>query len=243
MRAIVKGARALTRKDALPASMGIDRAFRPLGAYGGPSSRPLQMAQAINTYGGTDEASATVFACVSLIADTLAGYEHGITDPEGDLLVPTAADQELFDLFDEPWPEGTYNDFAGDVQTDLELVGNSYWLNESMNALLQPLSIRRMTPMNMRIVEDKQGKKKGYVYRFKGVDIPFDLEEITHYKLRNPLHPHYGMGTVEALIREIQADLAQNAHVTAFFTNGARIAGVLTIPDGMDEVQFERLKD
>lgn len=247
MKAIRAGARAARKEAVMPSSIGFDRGWRPMSSYSfgglGDGSRPAQIKEAINTYGGTDQSSATVFSCVTLIADTLAGYEYGIADPEGDLLPPSAADQELHDLLNEPWPEATYTDFAGDVWTDMEMVGNSWWYKREMNAMGQPLQLNRLTPGNVRIVTNNRDEKIGYVYRVQGVDIPFGMDEVIHYKMRNPLNRHYGMGTVEALIREIQSDLSQAAHVMAFFTNGARIAGVLTIPDGMDEVQFERLKD
>ena len=37
-----------------------------------------------------------------------------------------------------------------------------------------------------------------------------------------------GMGTVEAIQRELGLELTQMDHISGFFNNGARISGILT---------------
>lgn len=232
---------ALKQFGGFPASMGADRGWRPLNAYGAPGS-PARVANAIKTYGGTEDSSATVFACTTVVADTMAMYDWDVTDEQGDPLEPTSVDQDLFDLLEEPAPETTYFDWAADVETDIELVGNSYWLKEDQNGLGQPRYLERFQPGDVKVATDKRDRKIGYVVTVKGVQIAFGLDDIVHYRTRNPLHRHYGMGTVEALLRQLDLDISVQTHLHSFFTNGARIAGVLTVAEEMDDKQFERLK-
>jgi HK97 family phage portal protein len=208
-----------------------------LGAWGSP--RRVQ--RLVATYGGTDEATWAVFACASMIAATGASYEYHFTKPDTEEKVENAP-PDLVQLFKRPAVELTYFDWMEDVYLDLELIGNSYWYKSGASGLGQPDEILRLDPSYITIVVDKAGRKAGYVMEVQGQKIPYTLDEIIHYRYRNPLNPHYGMGTVEALIREIEADITESAHVTAFFTNGARIAGILTVSDTLNETQFERLK-
>lgn len=244
MKGVIEATRAVTAlaRKQLPPSMGFQAGWRPMLGYGNPLNKSQSVRAAISTYGGTEDSSTSVFACTTLIADTLAGYEWEITDFEGDELEPTDADAGLFNLLEEPYPGGTYSDFVADEETDICLVGNSFWLKDKLNLLGQPLGLERLMPTDTKIVTDKQDRKIGYTVRVNGVDIPFGLDEVIHYRTRNPLHKHYGMGIVEAIMRQLGMDLAVGQHLTGFFENGARIAGVLTVPDGMDDVQFERLK-
>lgn len=248
MRAIAQASRAVARAAMKsvggfdPATFDTNRGWMPLGAYGGEYARPAQIAAAISAYGGTNTSSSTVFSCVTLIADTLAGYESSLVNADGEPITRGATDEDLFQLLEEPSPGLTYSDFVADMETDVELVGNSYWLKEDFNGLLQPRWMQRFQPSQVKVATNNRDEKIGYVVTVKGIQIAFGLEDIIHFRTRNPLHKHYGMGVVEAILRELNLDIAQTTHITSFFTNGARIAGVLTVAEEMDDKQYERLK-
>ena len=97
MKAVIQATRtaaAIARKQ-LPASMGFDAGWRPMLGYGNPLNKTQSVRNAISTYGGSEESNGSVFACTTLIADTLSGYEKAITDFQGDELEPSAADESL----------------------------------------------------------------------------------------------------------------------------------------------------
>lgn len=239
MKALVKSLRGGALKQFSDLFGG---GWGPLPGYGGATGSPSQITRAINVYGGTDESSAAVFACVRKIADEMAAYPWQLLDAKDQVIKPEAIPEDLDALLKEPMPDTTYFDYCADVGTDLELVGNSFWLCEEMNALQQPRYMERLDPAMVQIATDQQDRKIGYVLNIRGRQIPFGLADIVHFRTRNPLNKHLGMGTVEAIFREVEADLAETAHVAAFFRNGARIAGVLTIPENLDDVQFQRLQ-
>lgn len=109
----------------------------------------------------------------------------------------------------------TYFDFAEAVMTDLELLGNPYWLKDRVNGLGQPLEILRLVPEQIRIVAAADGREAGYVLSGPGgVQVPYELDEVIHFKYPNPLDEYYGMGTVEAIARALDQEIAQSLHVS-----------------------------
>jgi HK97 family phage portal protein len=101
----------------------------------------------------------------------------------------------------------------------------------------------RLCGAEVRIATAPDGAVLGYVYNpQQGLAIPYDNDEIVHLRYPNPNDDYHGMGTVEAIASVADRAVAQNGHITGFFQNGARISGILTIPETLSETQFERLK-
>jgi HK97 family phage portal protein len=216
----------------------------PSGLFGSMYNRLQRSLRAEQTYGGQGNSVTWVYACTKLIANSLSRYPHqfvnSLTDePIDEKKVPA----DLLQVVRFPNESQTYARMARAMQTDLELVGNSYWYEDGMNLLGQPQRLYRLQPERVRIVTDNSGVKKGYVYEIQGKRIPYTLDEIIHFRTDNPLDPIYGMGTVEALIREMDLEIGVQDHVIGFFQNGARIGGVLTIDSNMPDHVFERLQD
>lgn len=235
MRSLAKQARRLSVKQGPP---GQDVGWVRPGAY---SAGPARIKSLLGVYGGTDESVGWVYDCASLISDRLAAYDTSLHNAnDGALLDPPPED--LATLLREPRERMTYFDFAALVGLDLELAGNSYWLMDQQNALGQPLALVRFRPELVQIATNNDGTLRGYVLNLKGRQIGYDADEVMHFKYPNPLDEHYGMGTLEALHREVAGDLAASQHVTGFFSDGARISGVLTINGTLGDAQFERLK-
>lgn len=216
----------------------------PSGLFGSMYNRLQRSLRAEQTYGGQADSVTWVYAATKLIASSLSRYPHQFLnsltdDPIDEKKLPP----ELLQVIRFPNEAMTYTRMVRAMQTDLELVGNSYWYEEGLNALGQPERLYRLQPERVRIVTDNAGVKKGYVYEIQGKRIPYTLDEIIHFRTDNPLDPLYGMGTVEALIREMDMEIGVQDHVIGFFQNGARIGGVLTIDGNVPDHVFERLQD
>jgi len=198
----------------------------------------------LGTYGGTDDGVVWVYACTSLIQSELASYPYEILNTADRVLPTRSIPPDLTDVLDEPNEDMTYFDFMEYKQMDEELAGNSYWLMDQMNGLQQPLAMRRLRPEYVKIAVGDRGELLGYAYELPGFITPviYDRDEILHFKRPHPTNPYYGMGTVEAIQRALQADLAQTDHVIGFFSDGARISGVLTT-NTLSEIQFNRFKE
>jgi HK97 family phage portal protein len=220
------------------------------GWQGALSSRyrtgPNRLAALQNAYGGTEDSVVWVFACVSLIGETLASYPKAYNDPATDEVLESPP-ADLVSLLEQPNPNWTWFDLVEAVLGDLELVGNAYILKNETNGLGQPKTLFRLRPDRTKVAVAPDGTEIGYVYtpntEQANLSIPYDFEEVIHFRYPNPLDDHYGMGTVEAISAELDLDTASRQHVTGYFQNGARISGVLTVPETMTDTQFERLKD
>lgn len=231
--------RRLAQKQLSPGPPGGDVGWRSLR---GRARLPRSIQNYLDTYGGTEDSVVWVYACASLIADELSGYPWDILDPEDNVLQPNEVPQELADLLNQPEQLLTYPDWLTYIALDLELGGNSYWLKDRQNGLGQPFELLRLRPEYVRRAVNQQGRPIGHVYEIQGRQIPFSLDDIVWYRYPDPREPLYGIGTVEAIMRELGADLAMREHVVGFYSQGGRISGVVTVQGGLNEQQFERLE-
>lgn len=213
-----------------------------------PGSKTNKVTSPLNVYGGTDESVSWVYDCVTLRAQSMGAYDwwaHRKDEPKKAIPRPGRGEVgKFYTLMDEPNEEMTYFDMVEEIVTDLDLCGNSFWLADQQNPLGQPLALQRFWPGTIKIVKNDAGKKVGYVYEpiNGGPRVPYELTEIIHFRYPNPLNRYYGMGIVEALIRAVNGDISQQAHVTAFFDQGAHFSGVLTVPETVGEEEFKRMK-
>lgn len=242
------GGLSLRRRPERKEFPGENAGWTTYGGLGGGlvsrSGYPRKLVDFMGAYGGTEDSVSWVYAAVNLVASELASYPYQILDESGGVVAPIRVPTELKDLLDQPNREMTYFDFAEYRAIDQELVGNSYWLKDEINALGQPLTLMRLRPEFVQIAVNDQGVVIGYIYHIRniGTPIPYDREEVIHFKRPNPLDEYYGMGTVEAIQRALSSDLAQSDHVIGFFSDGARISGVLTTTT-LSEIQFQRFKE
>ena len=236
--------RALGGKAA-PPQAAMNAGWRPwYASWGSEAANTRELVNLMETYGGEDDGIVWVFACTSLIASEIASYPYDFKDPKTDKIIRRPP-EDLVELLRNPNEEMTYFDFMEYKQTDEELAGNSYWVMDQQNGLGQPFALYRLRPEYTQIAVNDRGKIAGYVYQPPGfhIPIPYDRKEILHFKARpNPLNPYYGMGTVEAIQRELESELAQTDHVIGFYSDGARISGVLTTQT-LSETQFQRFKE
>jgi HK97 family phage portal protein len=238
--------RFLSRKQTTFDVPGQQAGWRGVGGGGG-SLRSFFSQSGIRdylgTYGGTDESIVWVYACVSLIASEGASYPWEVATDQAEILADNEVPNELKALLDKPNPRMTYFDFTEFVYTDLELAGNSYWLKDNMTRGGRPERLMRLRPDLVEIVPSATGEPFGYLYTAGSTRVPFDLNEVIHFKYPSPTDgDFYGMGTVEAIQRELGMDLDETQHISGFFKSGARISGILTTADVLNEDQWQRLK-
>ncbi len=231
--------RALT-KQAPGFPTGIDPTRGWTSTAGGGFNSAARVRNLMRTYAGRENGVVWVFACVSLIASTGASYPYHFEDAEENEV--DRPPDEVLRLVRYPNEDVTYFDFVEAVLTDLELVGNSLWVQARTNAAGQPFEMRRLPPDKVRIALDRQGMIMGYVYDTVAGPVPYRAEEVAHFKYPCPWDEHWGMGTVEGILRSLDAEIARAEHVTRFFQEGARLSGVLTVPETMTDDEFERFE-
>ena len=139
-------------------------------------------------------------------------------------------------------PFQTSNEFIALDTIYNELVGESFWaLN--FNALGEPKEIVLPYPHKMSVVPAQNFPfVKGYVYGTGTDAIPFDINEIIHFKYPNPLNQYRGLAPAKAIGVNLDAEQNADKWVNQFFYNSARPDGVIQFDYSLSDDQFEKLK-
>lgn len=186
-----------------------------------------------------------VYACVTARAEELASIELELKSKKNDEEIES---HPVLDLLNDVNPNSTkYQLFYG-TQAFLDLTGNAYWyLAKNQGGKIK--EIYQLAPDKMSIVLDKTNSLiiTGYVYRNGREEIPFEKDEIIHFKNFNPNGgypaPHKGVGIVEASLWAIETDNEARTWNYSFFKNSAKPDGLLTTDSVITDDQFARVKD
>jgi len=187
-----------------------------------------------------------VYACVNARAEEVASIEMYIENEKTGEKTNT---HPLLTLLDDVNPNTTRYQLFFATQAFLDLTGNAFWyLARDNDGAGKIKEIYLISPDKMHIITDKDNPIKilGYVYSNGKDKIPFNENQILHFKNFNPTakypNPHKGMGVVEASLWAIETDNEARNWNYSFFKNSAKPDGILTTEQTMGDVQFERLK-
>ena len=148
----------------------------------------------------------------------------------------------ILNLLHQVNPFQTSNEFIALDTIYNELIGESFWaLN--FNALGEPAEIILPYPHRMSVVPAKEFPfVKGYVYGTGANAVPFDVNEIIHFKYPNPLNQYRGLAPARAIGINLDAEQNADKWVNQFFYNSARPDGVIQFDYNLSDEQFEKLK-
>ena len=148
----------------------------------------------------------------------------------------------LLTLLKQVNPFQTSNEFIALDTIYNELLGESFWaLN--FNALGEPAEIILPYPNKMSVVPAANFPfVKGYVYGTGADAVPFDVNEIIHFKYPNPLNQYRGLAPAKAIGINLDAEQNADKWVNQFFYNSARPDGVIQFDYNLSDEQFEKLK-
>jgi hypothetical protein len=150
-------------------------------------------------------------------------------------------DREL-DVLETPWQNGTMGDLLARMIQDVDLAGNFYGVREGRR-------LRRLFPHWMDIIltakpsEAVQSDIAGYEYRPGGTGEPqFYLpEQIVHWApIPDPEAQYRGMSWLTPVVREVLGDKNITRHKDAFFTNGATLQTIITLPESVKGDAFRK---
>jgi HK97 family phage portal protein len=150
-------------------------------------------------------------------------------------------DHQMLDLFRNVNPFMGLFDLLEMTDLHEELTGNGYWYVVKNNLGL-PHEIWPMMPHRTSIVPDAKKFIKGYIYRNGTEIVPFDEDEIIHFKFPNPADPWYGASPLAAVADAYNINFNMNAFENALFTNRAQPEGVLESEESLTDKEFDRAK-
>lgn len=176
---------------------------------------------------------AWVYACVSVIADTLSSAEIVLKDEKG----KTIDSHPILNLLYKPNSFMSGRTLKQWIIGSLELTGNAYILKDARRSNGTPSSLY---PLLAHLVEIKSCKNpqspiKGYNYRVGGQTAFYRAEDVIHFKYYNPFDFFYGLSPLAAARTCADTLDAAETYNRSFFDNSAAISGILQTEQKLDD--------
>lgn len=184
-----------------------------------------------------------VFVCVRIIADAMAGLPLKVYKGKGDDK-KEVTDHPAVELFDRPNPRLTGYDLIEAVTTCMELTGDGYIEKAPGQRSGLPRELYWLMPDRMTVHPDPKMGVRLYEYRAGGVPTKYDPEEIVHFKYFNPRTRLYGHAPAQAISAgALTLSFYAQSYNKNFFKQGARLSGVFTTDEILDDEPFKKAKE
>lgn len=181
---------------------------------------------------GTKKIWATWKAC-DIVGTSVASTPFVVT--RGQSTAPVK-NTELTQLLTYPNRFETFRELTYKTIMHLKLTGNAYWYkSEATMKGDRPKEIFALNPKRMSIVPDKNGEIIGYIYKTQGKEIPYDPDEIIHFKRPHPDNDFYGIGDIEAGEAIFDEHINRNLWSEGFWKNGASPSGLLICEENVTD--------
>ena len=180
---------------------------------------------------------ATVYACVRLLAETVAGLPlHLYRMKDGSNSKERALEHPLYRLlYRQPNPEMTSFTFRETMMTHLLLWGNAYAqiIRDGKNNVL---SLYPLMPENVEADRDEKGQIY-YIYHAYTDEVPGQQNKDIHFRYDEIFHVPglgfnglVGFSPIAMMKNALGTTLAVEKYGSSFFRNGAQPSGVLEHP-------------
>lgn len=187
---------------------------------------------------GSGKLWATYKSC-RLVADVICTTDYMLQT--GSSTEPVTH-KRLSPLLERPNQFDNMGDFIARWVFHMKLTGNAFALLDEFNGLGEPTKVWLLNPKQMQMVVDKKKGIVGWIYMANGARIPYDVDEIIHWRLPHPDSEFWGMGEIEGGRDLVNQALAEEAFAAKFFQNGATPSGIVTREEEMEESEFKKLK-
>ena len=185
----------------------------------------------------------TVYACVTLIMDDIAGIKWKLASRRGNRITPIL-DHPLLDLLMKPNSTQQYTDFiksyvgfdlcSGNVYVEASGIPNK---PEDPGSMLKkpPIMMNVLRPDRMTVLPAKFGGDLvgGYQYEVGHSKVIYDPSRILHVKKFHPTNDFYGFSPLEAAAVTVDTDNASRKWNMYLLQNHAKPSGVLFVQGSM----------
>lgn len=146
------------------------------------------------------------------------------------------------DLWNMPNPFFGGSEFRESTQQHEELTGEQYWLIVK-NQFGLPQEMWFVRPDRMEPIPDRENYLAGYVYHGPGgEDVPLSKEEVVFLRRPNPLDPYRGVGAVQTIMGELEAQRLSTEWNRNFFSNGAIPGAVIEAEQNISDDDFTQFQ-
>lgn len=185
-----------------------------------------------------------VYSCVTAIAEDVARYEPFVYKKVVDGKPVPIENHPLIKLLENPNPEMSQYELFEAISVYMGLTGEAFVYVQVGEFTKRPKEVVAvLRPDKMSVVMNDKGEVIGYVYRNdSGVEVPFEIEEIWHFKEFNPMDQSRGMGATEAGKLYVDIENETSLFQWGVLKNQASPAGVLGLNGKIGRDAFDKLK-
>ncbi|MDD4005399.1 MAG: phage portal protein [Elusimicrobiaceae bacterium] len=181
---------------------------------------------------------AWVYACVSAVANAVAGSEFCLKNEKGRIV----DDHPAMQLMYRPNSFMSGRELREWIIASLELTGNAYILKDArVNG--RPGELFPLISHLVEVVPSKNPQKPidGYRYRVSGKTACYKADDVIHFRYFNPFDFFYGLAPLAAARFAADTLCAAENYNRAFFENSATISGILSTDSKLDAATRERI--
>lgn len=179
---------------------------------------------------------ATVWACVRLLADSVASLPWAAYGQQGDQRVRLDPQPSLLR---SPFDDLTRFDWVHMLVVSLVVRGNSYGLITQRDYREFPTEIMPLHPDHVRVERDDRGRKR---YRLPSGD-PIPRDDVLHVRLFPQAGLDVSPSPIQIARETIGLGLAAQAFGARWFGEGAAPSSMLTTEQQMNPQDAKRLKE
>lgn len=187
----------------------------------------------------------TIFAIVdkSASATSMVHWDllrHTSSDPDTE---PTRlTSHAALDILNRPNPHMTGQHLFEVTQQHMDLVGEGFWIVVRGKRVKMPLELWPVRPDRMIPVPSATDFIAGWIYCGPdGEKIPLDVEDVIFFHRPDPLNFYRGMGPVQALLTDLDAERYSAEWNRNFFINSAEPGGLVVYDKRLDDDEFKEV--
>lgn len=136
----------------------------------------------------------------------------------------------------------TTQELVESVQQHVDLTGEGWLVYGYVDGLAWPTEIWFVRPDRIAPVPDPDDFISGYIYTGpEGEKVPLKVHEVAQIKQPDPDNPYRGLGAVQSVMRDIDSVRYSAEWNANFFLNSAEPGGVVEIPAGLSDPEFDQL--
>lgn len=151
----------------------------------------------------------------------------------------------VLDLMEKPNDFQSLSEIMESGQQHFDLVGETSIVLGFTPGISLPLDMWVLRPDRIQPVPSADNFLDGWIYTSPdgGEKIPLEVRELMRMRRPNPQDPYRGMGPIQALLRDLDAQRFTKEWQASFFANSARPGGMLKVDRRLTDDEFEEMAE
>lgn len=183
--------------------------------------------------------SSWVYTCVNRISTAISALPVQVLNDKGQVQDDSS---DVMKLLYKPNPFMNGRELFQWLAGSMELTGNAFLLKDAYTGT-RPTELFPLMAHLVDILPGDSADKpvRGYKYRAGGKTAIYQPEDVVHIKYFNPFDMFYGLGPLSAARVKVDIMTASENYNRAFFNNSARVSGILTTEQKIDDAARKRI--